>query len=135
MHLQQVTSEIADAIEILWREDAIRLIYDLRATTKIHESSAHFWDDIRRISKPDYMPTDEDILLVKWRRTRVEEHKFQSKDIIFHIFTKGGYETKREKWLHCFQSVRAVVFVSVLSDYDEHMFEGMYSLYVLKRID
>lgn len=65
----QVNSAITEAIEILFKEDAIRLVYDLRATTKISESSAYFWDEIKRIAAPDYIPTTKDTLLVRYRTT------------------------------------------------------------------
>eukprot|EP01084_Bolivina_argentea_P264876 448840_1 len=65
----QVTSQIADAIETLWKEDAIRLIYDLRATMKIDDSCAYFWDEVRRIAANEYVPNDKDILLVRYRKT------------------------------------------------------------------
>ena len=60
---------MAEAIEILWKEDAIRFIYDLRATMKIDDSCAYFWDNVRRIAAPNYVPNNEDILLVRYRTT------------------------------------------------------------------
>ena len=52
-----MTKQVAKAIEILWNEDAIRLIYDLRSKMKIVDSCAYFWDDINRIAAPDFVPT------------------------------------------------------------------------------
>ena len=66
---KKVNGQIADAIETLWKEDAIRLIYDLRATMKIDDSCAYFWDEVKRIAAPDYVPNDKDILLVRYRTT------------------------------------------------------------------
>ena len=35
----------------------------------------------------------------------------------------GGQRSERKKWLHCFDSVNAVVFVVAMSEYDEHLAE------------
>ena len=60
---KKVTPEIGNTIECLWKEDAIKLIYDLRAKTKIYDSCAYFWNEIKRISSNDYVPNEKDILL------------------------------------------------------------------------
>mmetsp|Transcript_12753 Transcript_12753/g.11355 ORF Transcript_12753/g.11355 Transcript_12753/m.11355 type:complete len:381 (+) Transcript_12753:96-1238(+) len=119
----QVNAQISEAIEILWKEDAIRLIYDLRATMKIDDSCAYFWDEVQRIAAPDYVPDDKDILLVRYRTTGVIEQKFEIKKNLFHVFDVGGQKSERKKWIHCFESVTAVIFVASLSCYDEVMFE------------
>lgn len=62
-----MNTHIAKAIEILWKEDVIRLIYDLKATTKISDSSAYFWDQVKRIAASNYIPIDKDILMVKYK--------------------------------------------------------------------
>jgi len=117
------TETLCDAIETLWKEDAVKHIYNERAFYKIDDSSAHFWDSVRRVSDKDYVPNDEDILLVRYRTTGVIEQKFEIKKNIFHVFDVGGQKSERKKWIHCFESVTAVIFVASLSSYDEMMFE------------
>jgi len=119
----QVTEQIADAIETLWKESAVKTIYDLRATMKIDDSSAYFWDEVKRISGNDYVPDDKDIILVRYRTTGVIEQKFEIKKNLFHVFDVGGQKSERKKWIHCFEMVTAVIFVASLSCYDEVMFE------------
>eukprot|EP00484_Ammonia_sp_Unknown_P007693 CAMPEP_0197075834 /NCGR_PEP_ID=MMETSP1384-20130603/211810_1 /TAXON_ID=29189 /ORGANISM="Ammonia sp." /LENGTH=358 /DNA_ID=CAMNT_0042514683 /DNA_START=175 /DNA_END=1251 /DNA_ORIENTATION=+ len=119
----QVTPQIAEAVATLWQEDAIKLIYSLRATMKIDDSCAYFWDEVSRIAASDYVPNDKDILLVRYRTTGVIEQKFEMKKNIFHVFDVGGQKSERKKWIHCFELVTAVIFVASLSCYDEVMFE------------
>jgi len=35
----------------------------------------------------------------------------------------GGQRSERKKWMHCFDSVTAVIFVVAISEYDQHLFE------------
>jgi len=35
----------------------------------------------------------------------------------------GGQRNERKKWIHCFENVTAVLFVGVLSEYDQVLYE------------
>merc|ERR1719189_2152628 len=95
----------------------------MRATMKIDDSCEYFWNNVRRVAKPDFVPNDQDILLVRYRTTGVIEQKFEMKKNQFHVFDVGGQKSERKKWINCFDSVTAVIFVASMSCYDEVMFE------------
>jgi len=118
-----VDENVAENVEALWKEPAMKEIYANRAKLKIDDSSAHFFDNVRRIATRSYIPTDEDILLVRHRTTGVIEQKFTIRGTAFHVFDVGGQKSERKKWIHCFEHVTAVIFVCSLSCYDEVMFE------------
>eukprot|EP01084_Bolivina_argentea_P315058 545775_1 len=119
-----VNEDMAHHIDILWKEDAVKQIYKNRAIYHIDDSSEYFFDEIDRIGMIDeYLPTDSDILLVRYRTTGVIESKFDILGSNFHIFDVGGQQSERKKWIHCFENVTAVIFVASLSCYDELMFE------------
>jgi len=119
----QFGPEMAEVIKTLWKEDAVKSIYEQRAVMKIEDSSAYFWDSVDRIAAPNFVPTEKDILLVRYRTTGVIEQKFEMKRNMFHVFDVGGQKSERKKWIHCFEMVTAVIFVASLSCYDEVMFE------------
>jgi len=119
----KLNDEIAGACKTLWNEEKIKSIYEQRATMKIEDSSAYFWDKIDEIIKSEYVPDETDILLVRYRTTGVIDQRFTIKKNVFHIFDVGGQKSERKKWIHCFESVTAVIFVASLSCYDEVMFE------------
>jgi len=119
-----VNEDIAQHITTLWHEEAIQQIYSNRAIYHIDDSSSYFFDSIDRIGDIDnYLPTDMDILYVRYRTTGVIESKFSILGSNFHIFDVGGQQSERKKWIHCFENVTAVIFVASLSCYDELMFE------------
>ena len=120
-----MTSEIADRIEILWKEEAIRLVFEMRAKLTIPDTCGYFWNNVRRISAPDYVPTEQDILLVRYRTSGILERKFEINKYMFTIMNTGGQRAERKKWPHCYEGTDVVLFVVSLASYDEVMFEGM----------
>lgn len=118
-----VNEDVAKHIKVLWADKAIQTTFDNRAQLKIEDSSAYFFDQVDRIADAGYVPTDEDILYVRHRTTGVIEQKLNIKGTSFHIFDVGGQRSERKKWIHCFEHVTAVIFVSALSSYNEVMYE------------
>jgi len=119
----KLTASIADACKTLWAEESIHEMYEQRAQIGIEDSTKFFWDKIDAVMASGFVPDEEDILLVRFRTTGVIDQKFTIKKNIFHVFDVGGQRSERKKWMHCFDSVTAVIFVASLSCYDEKMFE------------
>lgn len=121
----EINKEIAEYIEKLWSDKNIKKAYDERSNLAIVDSTPHFLDDIERIGKSDYKPTKQDILLVRTPTTGVTENSFTINDHTFRIFDVGGQRSERSKWIHCFDTVTAVLFVCSLSCYDQYLFEDV----------
>ena len=85
-----INSEIASNVKTLWKEEAIQQIYAQRAIYHIDDSSSYFFEAIDRIVDENYLPTDMDILYVRYRTTGVIESKFSILGSNFHIFDVGG---------------------------------------------
>merc|ERR1719361_3143959 len=111
---RDVNDEVAGNVELLWREPAIQHIWKNRAELKIDfaDSTAYFFDEVRRIADPQFLPNDKDILLVRHRTTGVIDQSFSIQNTTFHIFDVGGQKSERKKWIHCFEHVTAVIFVA-----------------------
>merc|ERR1712099_180531 len=82
-----------------------------------------------------FIPDETDILYVRYRTTGVIDQRFTIKKNVFHIFDVGGQKSERKKWIHCFESVTAVIFVASLSCYDEVMFEDDTTNAMLDSVD
>ena len=119
----KINDQMAADCKLLWNEPAIKQIYEDRAITKIEDTSNYFWDKIDQIMLADFVPNETDILLVRYRTTGVIDQKFTIEKSDFHVFDVGGQKSERRKWIHCFDSVTAVIFVTSLSCYDSLMFE------------
>jgi GTPase SAR1 family protein len=119
----EINEQIGNAIKILWNDPAIKLGFENRKNEGIVDSCKHFFNDIDRISKVDYRPNEQDILLVRTASTGVSESKFEMNKHKFRIFDVGGQRSERNKWIHCFDAVTAVIFVASLSCYDLSLYE------------
>mmetsp|Transcript_27386 Transcript_27386/g.43333 ORF Transcript_27386/g.43333 Transcript_27386/m.43333 type:complete len:448 (+) Transcript_27386:136-1479(+) len=121
----QLNDEIVAALKTLWGEPAIKKMYAIRNITKIEDSSAYFWNKLDMLNDKNYVPDEADILLVRNKTTGATEQKYEVPDGkgSFSIIDVGGQKSERKKWIKCFDSVTAVIFVASLSCYDELMFE------------
>uniref|UniRef100_A0A183CS11 G protein alpha subunit n=1 Tax=Globodera pallida TaxID=36090 RepID=A0A183CS11_GLOPA len=61
-----------------------------------------FFDQIERIAKKDYRPTNMDILLTRVPTTGVVKLLFTLRNIDFNVYDVGGQRSERRKWIHFF---------------------------------
>jgi len=120
----KITPELAKHLGILWKDGAIQEVFKLRNKMCVPDSTGYFFlNHLDRISKEDYIPNDEDLLLVRYRTTGMTEKEFDVKGGVFKVCDVGGQRNERRKWMHFFDGVTAVIFVASLSAYDEAVFE------------
>jgi hypothetical protein len=82
-----------------------------------------FLDDLDRLGKKDYMPTEQDILRTRVKTTGIVEVHFSFKCLNFKLFDVGGQRSERKKWIHCFEDVTAIIFCVAMSEYDQVLHE------------
>jgi len=120
---QRITTELAKMIEVLWKDQTIRLAFEHRQQFQLFDSAHHFFNQIQNLTKEDYLPTFEDILLIRARTTGVSKNEFTIDGVVFQMFDVGGQRNERKKWISIFDNVTAVVFVAAISEYDQLCFE------------
>ncbi len=49
------------------------------------------------------------------------------------VFDVGGQRSERKKWIHCFEDVHAVIFISAVSEYDQVLYEDSNTVSLLVR--
>lgn len=115
--------DVSDDISHLWQDQQIKDAWKNRTNLGVADSAPHFFNDLKRIAVPNYRPTAEDILLARIPTTGIRNKKFEVKGNVFNIFDVGGQRSERNKWIHCFESVHAILFTASLSCYDQMLFE------------
>ncbi|XP_037826580.1 guanine nucleotide-binding protein subunit alpha-11-like [Lucilia sericata] len=107
------------AIKQLWNDKGIQKCYLRRNEYQLNDSTKYYLDDIDRIALPDYVPTNQDILRVRQATTGLIDYNFQVKNVKFRITDVGGQRSERRKWMHCFDNVKAILFLVAISEYDQ----------------
>lgn len=115
--------DMANKIELLWRTGPIQEAFRNRSLVHLGDNSQYFFDNLDRITSQNYLPSDEDILRSRVRTTGVARAEFAMEGSKFELIDVGGQRNERRKWIHCFDSVQAVLFVASLNDYDLTLFE------------
>jgi guanine nucleotide-binding protein G(i) subunit alpha len=46
------------------------------------------------------------------------EGSFRIRESRFNVFDVGGQRSERKKWIHCFEGVKAVIYVVAINEYD-----------------
>lgn len=70
-----------------------------------------------------YVPTEEDIIMTRIRTTGIAQTELDEGPVHFRVVDVGGQRNERKKWIHCFDDVKALLFVVNLAGYDQVMFE------------
>ena len=55
--------------------------------------------------------------------TGIRDQKFELHGHTFNVFDVRGQKNERSKWIHCFETVSAVLFITSLSVYDATLYE------------
>jgi hypothetical protein len=120
---QAPDKSMADFVKALWRDPAIKEAWEKRSTLQVNESFGTFVERVDRLSSPGYVPTVEEVLLCRIRTTGITSQEYEVGGATFCMYDVGGQKNERKKWIHCFDNVKAVMFVAALSEYDQFLFE------------
>lgn len=113
-----------EAIRILWQCNPMKRVWAKRAAINVIDSHKEYLQDLTRIASPDYIPTQQDILLARIRTTQIIMERYRIDGIDFEMYDVGGQRSERRKWIDCFDHVDAVIFVAALSEYDQTLAEA-----------
>lgn len=69
------------------------------------------------------MPTQQDVLRARVKTVGIVEADFMIDNYKFKMVDVGGQRNERRKWIHVFDDVTAIIFVTSLSEYDQTLFE------------
>uniref|UniRef100_A0A8C6UPA4 Guanine nucleotide-binding protein subunit alpha n=1 Tax=Neogobius melanostomus TaxID=47308 RepID=A0A8C6UPA4_9GOBI len=113
------------AIRCLWSDPGILEAYDRRREYQLSDSTKYYLSDLERISDPNYLPTQQDVLRVRIPTTGIIEYPFDLQNLfVTQDGGRGGQRSERRKWIHCFENVTSIMFLVALSEYDQVLVES-----------
>ena len=113
-----IPPDIGEAMKLLWKDDGFQECLKCGAEYQLSDSAPYYFQSMNRILDQSYIPDDRDVLQSRVQTTGVVETSFKQGTITYQIVDVGGQRSERRKWLHCFDDVKAVLFVAALSGYD-----------------
>jgi len=136
-------NEIADDIQQLWADPGIQKVYEMRNQFQLDDSAAFYFANLDRIKQSDYKPSLEDVVRSRVKTTGIVEMtfalesrtvtlidvggqrngKFNWPHLLIHCHLHWNPTIERKKWIHCFEGVTAIIFVTSLSEYDQRCYE------------
>lgn len=120
---QELLPFVAHAFCALWSDQGVRSAAARGFEYELNDSALYFFGHLSRILSPNYIPSEMDVLRVRVRTSGIMETQFHVKDFIFRLCDVGGQRSERRKWLNCFDSIQAILFVVALSSYDSTLTE------------
>ncbi|KRZ25804.1 Guanine nucleotide-binding protein alpha-7 subunit [Trichinella pseudospiralis] len=112
------SESLSQAMQKLWADGGVQSCYS---------RSNDFLDDLPRLSTADFLPNEQDVLRTRVKTTGITEVLFELKGLTFRVIDVGGQRSERKKWIHCFDNVNAIIFISSLSEYDQTMREDNFT--------
>eukprot|EP01084_Bolivina_argentea_P171327 296825_1 len=115
------SDDIVNAIEVLWNNQRIQskaeMMNGYNIEYRIYDSSIYFWNELPRIKQKDYIPTDKDIIMVKYglKSGCMDTLNFYIRDTKFEITKLPSnmfIDCNSKKWLNYFSNMTAVIFVA-----------------------
>lgn len=124
LNVQKVWDEkLAHDIGKLWKDPGIQKVFECRNQFQLDDSAPYYFNSIDRIASPEYIPTEQDVLRSRVKTTGIVETDFKLNNQTVKMIDVGGQRNERKKWIHCFEGVTAIIFVSSLSEYDQKCYE------------
>lgn len=118
-----LSKELSDSIKRLWSDSGVQQCFERSAEYQLNDSAKYYFDAIDRISAPDYVPNEQDVLRTRVKTTGIVESHFDYRGLLFKLFDVGGQRSERKKWIHCFENVTAIIFCVALSAFDQVLAE------------
>mmetsp|Transcript_17226 Transcript_17226/g.39808 ORF Transcript_17226/g.39808 Transcript_17226/m.39808 type:complete len:405 (+) Transcript_17226:347-1561(+) len=121
----QMFLQICKSIKSLWNSKIVKeVVWQKRSLVNIIDGHKEFLDSVDRIAAKNFKPTQQDVLLARVKTTQVVMERYRIDGIDFEMYDVGGQRSERRKWIDCFDSVDAVIFVAALSEYDQNLAES-----------
>jgi len=119
--VSSLTPEMWEDIKKAWRDTGAQEAWKRANEFQLIDAAPYFFKELDRIAAAGagYIPTDDDILHARQMTTGIVEIEWDLNDWRFKMMDVGGQRNHRNKWIHCFDGVTAVIFCISLSEFDQ----------------
>jgi len=117
----------------LYNSEAVKRAYARRNEYWLLDSCSYYMKNLDRFTEIGFEPTPEDQVMARVRTSGIVvshlEHKIPNgkpdePDVMhFQVVDVGGQRNERKKWIHCFDDVKALLFIVNLAGYNQVLFE------------
>jgi GTPase SAR1 family protein len=96
---EEIDPKLGEHLRALWLDHNIQVTFAQRAQYQLTDSAAYFFERLEEIVKPDYVPSEQDVLRSRVRTTGIVENEFTIDGNSFKMFDVGGQRNERKKWM------------------------------------
>ena len=118
-----IDDSMAEILDQLWKSQSIQDVYTQRHNFQLPDSAKYYLNKIKTIGDVGYVPSIQDVLRSRVRTSGIVEERYIIDRVPFQMYDVGGQRNERKKWIHCFDTVTAVIFVAAISEYDQVLYE------------
>ncbi|KAI0027725.1 G-alpha-domain-containing protein [Vararia minispora EC-137] len=122
--LAEVIAGCAEDMRALWEDPVVREMLK-REGVHMEHSPGFFLNDIERVARTGYEPSDNDVVRARLRTLGVQQYNFLVEQMghEWQIFDVGGARSLRTAWYPYFDDVNAIIFLAPISCFDERLRE------------
>lgn len=115
----RVNPELAESVDTLWKDEGVQQTYARRNDFWHMDGTPYYLNEVYRIAAFDFVPNEEDMIWARIRTTGIVVSEVVEKPYHFQIVDVGGQRSERRKWIHCFDDVKAIIYLASLSGYNQ----------------
>lgn len=124
------TPALAAKVNKLWHDAGVQKVFARRDEFWNMDATAYYLDEVHRIAADDFEPTEEDVIMARVRTTGIVVSEVSERPYTFQIVDVGGQRSERRKWIHCFDDVKAIIYLASLAGYSQGI-EALYSINII----
>jgi len=142
---ERIGYELGEDITRLFNSKAVKSAYKRRSEFWLLDSCGYYMQNLDRFTEIGFTPTDEDAVMARIRTTGIVVSELEQKiaapkegepdTLKIQVVDVGGQRNERKKWIHCFDDVKAILFIVNLAGYNQVLFEDASKNRMMESLD
>jgi len=113
------TDTLFNKIKAVWQDKAIQKVWERKNILPLQmKNMDNLMQNLDKVRHPDFVPTREDVLMIRLRTTGVAKFNFVANKVLWEFIDVGGQKPEREKWKMVIEEgIDAVVYMAAIDEY------------------